>query len=290
MLLSLDPDQDINFLKWEAALQTKDQKFPHASAQKLKEILLDDQIQPQEFIAQFNKVIASTESLGWKTFVSLTDIKDRFFDQVSTVSWAQIFIIVSIFICLFALNKKFNLKTPTKKVSRITSNILERMVALFGYFVPLVVIYSSYVITLLPSYPYLNLIVPNFMRTAIKIYMQYPMYINFGYFFGIVFLCLQFKLPRPRFIRFHMIRGIMLLAFQGVPDLIFQLLQSSDSITPHQRVTTALCLFVINLFWILPCLYQAITHTYPRSSFIRDAIEIHVGRDDNEDFKWWDRT
>ena len=154
---------------------------------------------------------------------------------------------------------------------------------------PLVVIYSSYVITLLPSYPYLNLIVPNFMRTAINIYMQYPMYINFGYFFGIVFICLQFKLPRPRFIRFNMVRGIMLLAFQGVPDLIFQLLQSSESITSNQQITTALCLFVINLFWILPCLYQAITHTYPRSGFIRDAVEIHLGRDTDEGFKWWDR-
>lgn len=289
MLLSLDPDQDINFLKWEAALQTRDQKFPHAAAQKLKEILLDDQIQPEEFIRQFNKILASTESLSWKTFVSINNLKDRFVDQITAISWPQIFIFLSIFAIFFFFNRKLNLKTPTKRLSSIFGNIIERIVALFGYFVPLVVIYSSYVITLLPSYPYLNLIVPNFMQAAINIYMQYPMYINFGYFFGIVFLCLQFKLPRPRFIRFHMVRGIMLLAFQGVPDLIFQLLQSSDSITPNQRITTALCLFVINLFWILPCLFQALTHTYPRSSFIRDAIEIHVGRDNDEDFKWWDR-
>lgn len=289
MLLSLEPDQDINFLKWEAALQTRDQKFPHAAAQKLKEILLDDKIQPEEFTAQFNKILASTESFSWKTFVSLSDIKDRFFDEIPKVSWFQILIILIVFSLFFFLNKKFKLKTPTKKLFDIIGNIGERFFALCGYFVPLVVIYSNYVITLLPSYPYLNLIVPNFMRTAVNIYLQYPMYLNFGYFFGIVFLCLQFKLPRPRFIRFHMVRGIMLLAFQGVPDLIFQLLQSSDSINPNQRITTALCLFVINLFWILPCLYQAISHTYPRSSFIRDAIEIHVGRDNNEDFKWWDR-
>ena len=70
MLLSLDPNQDINFLKWEAALQTRDQKFPHAAAQKLKEILLDDQIKPEEFITQFNKILATTESLSWKTFIS----------------------------------------------------------------------------------------------------------------------------------------------------------------------------------------------------------------------------
>lgn len=289
MLLSLDPDQDINFLKWEAALQTRDQKFPHGSAQKLKEILLDDQIKTEEFITQFNKILASTESLSWKSFVYLNNLKNRFIDQLGSISWVQILSILFIFTFFYIINKKFRLNTPTKKIATIISNILERITALFGYFVPLVVIYSSYVLTLLPTYPYLNLIVPNFMRTAISLYMRYPIYINFGYFFGIVFLCLQFKLPRPRFVRFHMVRGIMLLAFQGVPDLIFQLLQSSQAITPNQRVTTALCLFVINLFWILPCLYQAITHTYPRSSFIRDAIEIHVGRDNDENFKWWDR-
>src|SRR5688572_31280605 len=40
-----------------------------------------------------SKVLASTESLSWKTYVSLSDLKDRFFDQISTVSWTQIFII-----------------------------------------------------------------------------------------------------------------------------------------------------------------------------------------------------
>ena len=183
MLLSLDPDQDINFLKWEAALKTKDQQFPHAAAQKLKEILLDDQIQPEEFFKQFNTILASTESLGWKTFVSINNIKGRFVDQITTIAWPQVFLILSLFAFLIFLTQKFTLRTPTKKLYRIIGNLFERIVALFGYFVPLVVIYSSYVITLLPSYPYLNLIVPKFMQTAINIYMQYPMYINFGYFF-----------------------------------------------------------------------------------------------------------
>jgi hypothetical protein len=289
MLLSLEPDQDINFLKWEAALQTRDQKFPHAAAQKLKEILLDDKIQPEEFIAQFNKILGSTESLSWKTYIILNSIKDRFIDKITSVSWSQILIVLILFSLFFFLNKKFKLKKHTKKVSAIISNILERFLALCGYFVPMLVLYSSYMTLLLPTYPYLNLVLPNFMRTAMGLYLRYPMLINFGYFFAIVFLSIQYRLPKPRFIRFHLVRGIMLLAFQGIPDLIFSLLQSSDSINPQQRLTTALCLFAINLFWTLPGMFQAIMHTYPPSSFIRDAVEIHLGRDKEEGFKWWDR-
>ena len=289
MLLNLDTDQDIDFLKWEATLQTKDQTFTHSAAQKLKEILLDDQIQPKEFIDEFNKILASTDNLNWKTLAFFIDIKDRFVDRMLQVSWLQISLILFIVSFFFFLNKKFKLKKLVKILYSLSGNITERFAALVGYFVPLVVVYANYLITLLPSYPYLNLILPNFMRAAVYIYVQKPLYINFGYFFAIVFLCIQYKLPRSRFIRFHMVRGIMLLAFQGIPEMIFQLLQFSDFISNTQRINTALFLFVINLFWILPCLVQAITHTYPKSSFIRDAIEIQLGRDNNEDFKWWDR-
>ena len=96
MLLNLDPDQDINFLKWEAALETKDQKFPHGSAQKLKEILLDDQIQTEEFITQYNKILSSTESLGWKSFVYIGSVKDRFVDQLASISWLQILFVLKL--------------------------------------------------------------------------------------------------------------------------------------------------------------------------------------------------
>lgn len=289
MLLNLDTDQDIDFLKWEAALQTKDQKFTHSAAQKLKEIMLDDQIQAQDFIEEFNKILASNDNLNWKTLAYFVDIKNRFIDQLVQVSWLQIGIILLIVTFFFFLNKKFKLKKLVQILYALSGNIIERFAALFGYFVPLVVVYANYLIALLPSYPYLNLILPNFMKLAVYLYVQRPLYINFGYFFAIVFLCIQYKLPKPRFIRFHLVRGIMLLAFQGIPEMIFQLLQFSDVISNTQRINTALFLFVLNLFWILPCLVQAITHTYPKSSFMRDAIEIQLGRDNNEDFKWWDR-
>jgi hypothetical protein len=289
MLLSLETGQDIDRLKWEATVLTKDQKFPHAAAQKLKEILLDDQIQAEEFSSEFTKILTSTENLSWKTLVYLGDIKAKFIDQLAKISWLQIGFVVLLFIIFYFLNKKFKFKKPLNFISNFSANLLERLFALLGYFVPLVIVYSNYVTQLLPHYKYLNLIVPNFMRVAMSIYMQYPMYINFGYFFGVIFLCLRLKLPKPRFVRFHIVRGIMLLAFQGIPDIIFGSLKSAESLSNAQQTNTALLIFVINLFWILPCLFQAVTYTYPKSSFIRDAIEIHVGRDNDENFKWWDR-
>lgn len=296
MLLSLQPEQDINFLKWEAELQTRDYKFPHAAAQKLKEILLDDQIQPEEFIAQFNKILTSAQSSSWTSFLSLNNIRDRFFDQVSRVSWFPVLILLFIF-CLYIFNKdyikkKFKQKVSRKnrkKIARIIPNILERVFALMAYFVPMTIIYANYLTFVLPHYPYLNLIFPSFMRTAVIIYQAHPNYINYGYFFGIIILCFNLKLPKPRFIRFHLVRGIMLVAFQGIPDAIVNVLRGSNSISGFQIETTALCLLAINFFWILPCIYQAISHTYPRSSFIREAVEVLVGRDDTDDFKWWDR-
>lgn len=256
MLLSLDPNQDLTYLKWQA-LQTKDQKLSHGAAHKVKEIFLDNQRQ--------------------------------FADQLGSISWLQVFFVLFIFTVFYFVNKKYRLNTPINKITVITSNILERITALFGYFVPLVMLYASYIEFLLPTYPYLNLIIPKFMWAAMNIYKMNSTYISYGYFFGIIFLCLQLKVPRPRFIRFHMIRGLMLVAFLGVPDSILRLLQFSQSITTNQRATTILCIFVLNLFWILPCLFQAVTYTYPKSSFIRDAIEIMLGRDDDENFKWWDR-
>jgi hypothetical protein len=289
MLLSLEPNQDIQFLKWEAALQTRDQKFPHAAAQKLKEILMDDQIKPEEFITKFNQIIATTESLSWKLYLSINDIKDKFFDQILRVSWFQIFIILFIFSFLLFIKKRFKLKIPRKKILSITANILERCGALLAYFMPILILYASYLPRLIPSYNFFTLIVPDFFRTPMSFYMQHPNVLSLGYFFLLITIALQLKLPRCRFVRFHLLRGLMLIACQGIPGLLYSITEDFKVLTPNQTLHMCLGTFVVNLFWTLPCLYQAITHTYPKSSFMREAIEIQLGRDDDEDFKWWDR-
>ena len=50
------------------------------------------------------------------------------------------------------------------------------------------------------------------------------------YFYIVILVCIAYRytFPLPRFVRFHMIRGVMLIAFQGIPDQIFQMLQFSE--------------------------------------------------------------
>lgn len=289
ILLNNDLNTDIDVLKLKATLMSRNMQFSHENAEKLKEILLNDQLSTSDFINKFNTLIESSQPKGWKMILLLNHLKDRFTEKIAIVSWTKIGFIILTIIFIFFIIKKFKLEKRAKKFYAIVCNLLERFGALSAYFVPLVSIYTAYVPGLLSSYPYLQFLIPKFMQTAMDFYMKYPWTLNYGYFFITMYAVTLFKIPKPRFIRFHLVRGLMLLAFQGIPDSFFKVFQSADSLTQDQIVSTTLCLFAVNLSWILPCIYQAITYTYPRSSFIRDAIEINVGRDKDEGFKWWNR-
>lgn len=289
ILLNNDLNTDIDILKLKATLMTRNMQFSHEKAEKLKEILLNDQLSTSDFINEFNVLIQSSQPKGWKMILLLNHLKDRLTEKIAIVSWTKIGFILLLIIFIFFIIKKFKLEKRVKKLYALGFNLLERFGALSAYFVPLVSIYTAYVPGLLSSYPYLQFLIPKFMQTAMDFYMKYPWTLNYGYFFITMYAVTLFKIPKPRFIRFHLVRGLMLLAFQGIPDSFFKVFQSADSLTQDQIVSTTLCLFAINLSWILPCIYQAITYTYPRSSFIRDAIEINVGRDKDEGFKWWNR-
>lgn len=288
-------ERNIDYLKWEALEMTKNQKFPHQAAQKLKEILADETIKPEDFMRELNNVFLSTQTLRWKSFVFFSSLKDRFVDHLVNLPWGGIFFcLFFIGFCSF-LNKKYNLskrlklKKGKKIFDAIVGNLVERLGALLAYFVPTVVICFNYAVVLLPNYPFINLFLIDSIRQGITIYSTHPRLYSYLYFFIIVFITIRFKKPKPRFIRFHIVRGLMLIAFQGVPDMFFRFLHFTGILSSDQYLTTSLCLFVLNLFWLLPGIFHAITHTYPRSHLIRDAVEIHLGRDKDEGFKWWDR-
>lgn len=289
ILLNNDLNTNIDDLKLKAILMTRNLQFSHENARKLKEIILNDQLSPAQFIKEFNDLLELSQPKGWKLMLLLNNFKVKFLEKISLISWTKIGFVIIFIVLIFYIIRKFKLENQAKKIYALFLNLLERFGALCAYFVPLVSIYTAYIPGLLSSYPYLHFIVPNFMQDAMDFYIKHPWVLNYGYFFTTMYVVTLFKLPKPRFIRFHLVRGLMLLAFQGIPDAIFKTFQSADSLTQEQVVTTTLCLFAINLSWILPCIYQAITYTYPRSSFIREAIEINVGRDKDEGFKWWDR-
>lgn len=291
--LDTNVNNDLESLQLKASLLIRDMQFSHEKAEKLKELIFSDTISPSDFVKEFNAIIETSRPQHWKIILFLNNLKERYNYQLELISWKPVILFSLAGILLLFLVKKYKLTKVIKKLIRkfynFSFNLIERICALCAYFVPLVSIYAAYVPRLLGSYPYLNFVFPEFLRDSVDFYIRYPWVFNYIYFFGMMYGVMLFKKPKPRFIRFHLVRGLMLFAFQGIPDACVKAFQSSESLTQDQIVSTNLCLFAINLSWILPCIYQAITYTYPRSSFIRDAVEINVGRDKDDGFKWWNR-
>ena len=291
--LDINEINDLESLQLKGSLLIRDMQFSHEKAEKLKELIFSYNISPDDFVKEFNAIIETSRPQHWKIIVLLKNLRERYNYELELISWTPIILGSLGGILLLFLIRKFKLikviKKLFKRFLKISLNLIERIGALCGYFVPLVSIYAAYVPRLLGSYPYLNFVFPDFLRDSVDFYIRYPWVFNYIYFFGMMYGVMLFKKPKPRFIRFHLVRGLMLFAFQGIPDACVKAFQSSEYLTQDQIVSTNLCLFAINMSWILPCLYQAITHTYPRSSFIRDAVEINVGRDKDDGFKWWNR-
>ena len=172
MLLSLETDSNIASLKMEAIKLSLGRKLPHAAAQKLQEILKNDIISEEEFITEFNKIIASSETLTWKTIVYLSNLKVRFTDQVAKISPFQVGFILLLFIVLFFFYKKYVSKSKKRKkyVFGLIENVLERFYASLGYFLPIVVVYMPLHNTfmLLSTLLGIESFYPDFMRNSCR--------------------------------------------------------------------------------------------------------------------------
>ncbi len=292
MFLSLETDSNIAPFKMEAIELSLGRKLPHAAGQKLEEILKDDTIQAEEFIAEFQKILASSETLSWKTIVYLSNLKARFMDQIVGISPFQIGFILLLFIGIFFFYKKYisQNKKRTKYVLALVDNGLERFYAFLAYFFPILQLYAAYLVRLCSYYPLLNILYPDFMGIAVYFYTRNPILISWTYFFVVYFITLRFRIPRSRFVRFHIIRGLVIMNFQSIPDLVLSIfIGPTYSLPYHQQMNVLMFLVVVNLYFILPSLLQAISHTYPKNAFLREAAEVIVGRDDEPGFKWWDR-
>ncbi len=292
-----DPKVDFEVLKYKALVISGNLKVSTETARKIRDLILNEEISRKEFLIEFNNAMRDYQPKHWKTLLILKNARSAVSEINMIIPWKKVgIIVVSISLTTFLI-RKVKLKKQTKKrikkifrkIYTILFNIIERLGALVAYSVPLISIYAAYMPGLISTFPYLHFILPDSMQDAMDFYIKHPRLFNYGYFFITLYAVTVFKIPKPRFIRFHLLRGLMLLAFQGIPDSVFRAFQSADSLTQAQVVNTTLSLFAINLSWLLPCIYQAITYTYPRSSFIRDAVEINIGRDKDEGFKWWDR-
>lgn len=288
-----DPKVSFEYLKIEGLMMLHGTKIPNELIRKIQELILNDNLSKKEYIRQFNELTSPYQSNISKLIVFFKNLKINYLQIIIVNPWKTMGVVVVFSVLVLYIRRyiKKNKRTRKriKKILGVLYNIFERFGALCAYIVPLISIYTAYIPILVSTFPYLHFIVPDIMQDAMDSYTKHPWRINYVYFFGTLYAVTLFKFPKPRFIRFHLMRGLMLLAFQGIPSAFFQIFQSAETLTQYQIISSTLCVFAINLSWILPCLYQAVTYTYPRSSFIREAVEVNLGRDKDEGFRWWDR-
>lgn len=288
MFLSLETDSNIAAFKMEAIELSLSRKLSHAAAQKLETILKDDNMPVEELLAELKEIIASSKTLSWNTIVYLSNLKARFLDQVVKISPFQVGFILLFFMVGFFFYKKYisRSKKRAKYVFGLIENLLERFYAFLAYFLAIVQFYANYLKFLSPSFPLLKYVYPNFIEIAVSFYGMHANLISFTYFFMVFFVCLNLKLPKSRFVRFHIVRGLIIANFQYLPSTILTLVMGQ---TIYFDRNVLLFFVVVNLYFILPSITQALTHTYPKNAFIREAAEVILGRDDDPDFKWWNR-
>ena len=282
---------DIEYMKWLAQFKTQNLRLPGYAVRQLKEILEDPTITPYEFEQQLRGILNSQNALSWKVQLFVYDLPHKIMNNLHRLAWLEISIFLGLILCLYILDRRFQIKKPLKFVKDFNLAIIKRTCGVFGYYVPLLELYKTYMPFLITESPHYRVFLPDFIKVSIDYYEK----ISYGqiiYFFLVVYFCTEFRIPKPRSIRFHFMRGLMLATFQNITSQIFFNVYASylksNLVNFHQLATLALMFFILHMSWLVPSMYQALTATYPRSEFIREAVEVLLGRDNDPDFKWWD--
>lgn len=293
MFLSLENDSDIVPFKMKAVELSLSPKLPHLVAQKINELLKNDNISREEFEAEFEKILASTETLSTKTILYLSNLKAYFMDQVVRIFPFQVGFILFLFIVLFFSYKKYIGKSKKRKkfVSSLIKNISERFFAFLAYTIPIVAFYANTIQVLYLRFSVLNEIYPWYMQILVNLFITYMNPIIWAYFFLIVFGTMRLKKPRSRFVRFHIIRGLIVLNGSNIVDTLLLLVVGGPyyELTESQHDNCVIFIGIVNLYFLLPSLIQALLHTYPKNPILREAVEVVLGRDPDPGFTWWDR-
>jgi hypothetical protein len=263
----------------EYNLQRDRFKLPPKALNELRQLLdRDDITNVKEYKAILNQILESQYSWHWQlsSFLSTNGL--------------EILIIILLWIIFIFLYIKFNLKKPLYELYKANINLLISIIAAFGYFFVYIEACAAYSPVVLAKFPYTRIIFPLFATNLAEIYNQYK-YMNLYYFFFVYFIFTMNKFPKNRFIRFHWMYGLIIdqihhtWLFTYYPLMLwFERHSWEDAMRSF-----GLGSLLVFLMYFVPPLVQALKGKYIEDPFIREAVEMHLGRDNDPDFKWWDR-
>lgn len=202
--------------------------------------------------------------------------------------WLEIVILVLFLIIAFILEQKFNFKKPREWFFAFNALIFTRSFSALAYAVPYLDMINLHIPLLKDDHPLvLRLFMPNFVADSIDIIQQIPfltfIYLSIGYGFFI-----RYKIPGDRLVRYNIMYSIMLVSLQGIVNEMFLAFTDTFIVDDYLRSQVTLMAFFCWLSLYIPCFVRAFLGKYDNNQFIREAVEVHLGRD-GPDFIWWDR-
>nr|YP_011006636.1 hypothetical protein V2488_pgp040 [Halosiphon tomentosus]WAM63781.1 hypothetical protein [Halosiphon tomentosus] len=210
-------------------------------------------------------------------------------DTLFGMYWTEIWIFTTLLILGFVLDQKFNVKKPRKWFLEFNGLICQRVFSVLAYYVPYLDVVNTYIPLIAQTHPFLvRLFLPNFVADSVDLVQKVP-FLSFLYLMAGYGLLVRYKIPEDRLVRFNIMFGVIIISFQGILHEVFLSLTKIFVLSPDDISEAALFAFI---FWILifiPCFVRALSGQYDSNSFMREAIEVHLGRD-GPDFIWWDRT
>jgi len=188
----------------------------------------------------------------------------------------------------FVLEQKFKFDKPKKWFVAFNALLFQRGFSAIAYYVPYLDMINTHIPLLQDEHPLvLRLFLPNFVADSIDVVQQIPflsfVYISLGY--G---LCIRYKIPKDRFIRYNVMYSIMLISLQGIINDMFITFIETVIFDTEIRSNITLLSFFLWLALYIPCFVRSFAGKYDENKFIREAVEVHLGRD-GPDFIWWDR-
>lgn len=208
---------------------------------------------------------------------------------IAGLYWLEIMILALFIVIAFVLEQKFNFKKPREWFFAFNTLIFNRGFSVLAYVIPYLEMINIHIPLLSDDHPLvLRIFMPYFVADSIDMIQEIPflsfIYLSVGYAFFI-----RYKIPKDRLVRYNIMYSIMLVSLQGLISEMFVSFTDLVIFDDYLRSQITLMAFFCWLSIYIPCFFRAFLGKYDENKFIREAVEVHLGRD-GPDFIWWDRT